>query len=112
MDNPEISEITVNNDEWTPVFDPVHYEPDARDTKETEKNKPEKKHTSKPLLMTVQIILCMLIMLTLYGIKTFGKDLFKEIDKWYQTNLNNEIIITENFDNFSLDELINAVKNK
>ncbi len=109
MDNPEI--LNENND-WTPAYNPVHYEINTPERGKISENNPHKKHTSKPLLMITQIIICVLILLSLYGIKTFGKDLFKEIDKWYKTNLNNEIIVTENFENFSLDKLIDAVKDK
>ena len=108
MDNPEALSL---NEEWTSAYNPVEYETSA-DIPE-EKAKPEKKKKEgKPLLITIQIILSILLLISLYGLKLFTPDLFKDIYNQYEKNLNNEIILSDTFENFSLDNLINAVKDK
>lgn len=108
MDNPEALSL---NDEWTSAYNPVEYERSSEIPEEKTKLK-KKKREGKPLLIIIQIILSLILLLSLYGLKLFTPDLFKDIYTWYEKNLNNEIILSESFESFSLDNLINAVKDK
>lgn len=108
MDNPE----TLNySDGWKPVYNPVVYDSAEAVSEEPVKEKKKTKE-GKPFLLTIQIILCVTAVLSLYALKSFSPDYFKEVYNWYDKNLNNEVILTETFKDFSLDNLINAVSGK
>lgn len=111
MDNPE---TLYFKDEWKPVYNPVQYETHINNEEPAEEEQPKlkKKSDGKPLLMIIQIVFCIITLLSLYALKSFSADLFKEIQGWYENNLNNEIIMSESFESLSLDNLINAAKDK
>ena len=66
----------------------------------------KKKPVGRPLLTLIQIIICLLIVLSAFVLKTFGSELYKNVKKAYEDELNNEIILNP-YEN-SLDKLINA----
>lgn len=109
MDNPE----TLNyNDDWKPVYNPTQYNSYEELTDENPKPEKPKKSRAKPLLTLIQIIICIIAVLSFYSLKTFDKNLYNKLYELYITNLNNEIILTDSFEDFSLDNIINAFKNK
>ena len=55
--------------------------------------------------MIVQLVLCLLIFLTAFCIKTIGGDFYNTVHNWYYENLNDEIIMTERFETFDLDSI-------
>lgn len=73
-------------------------------------DKPDSKG-SIPLLTIIQLIFFLIIVLAAYGIKTFGGNMYKQLSTWYNDNLNNEIILTDSFNDFSLD-FLNENKNQ
>ncbi len=103
MDN--LNSISYDKN-WKKASDPVRYIP-PRDSAVKE-DEPKPKHTGKPLLTIIQIIICLIIVLTAYIIKTFGGDIYKNIKSVYKSEINNEIILNP-YEN-SLDKLINAAK--
>ena len=112
MDNPE---TLIFKDDWKPVYNPVHYEKPVYEEENTPKKtekKEKKKSESKPLLIIIQLILCIIALFSLYLLKIFGGDFYSQIYSWYDKNLNNEIIMSETFENFNIDNLINAAQNK
>ncbi len=110
MDNPE---PLYYNDDWKPVYNPVEFKPVDSISEDVEEAVPKKKERgSKPMLVIIQIIICIIGILSLYGLKYFNADMFSEVYKWYDKNINNELIIKDNIDKFSIDKLINAVQNK
>ncbi len=108
MDNPET--LTLNDD-WKQVYNPVRYEKPTESNEQHEpKKKTKKKPESKPLLIIIQIIVCAIAVLSAYILKTIGGDLYKTVHEWYYSNLNAELIMTDTFEDFSLDNLFNADK--
>lgn len=108
MDNPET--LTLN-DEWQQVYNPVRYEKPAESIEQPQKKKKVKKKTAtKPLLIIIQIILCSIVVLSAYLLKTFGGDLYTTVHDWYYSNLNAELIMSDTFENFSLNNLFDADK--
>ena len=63
------------------------------------------RHYGIPLLLVVQLVLCVLVFLAAFGIKTFGGELYNTLHQWYYDNLNDEIIMTESFETFDLDSI-------
>ena len=104
MDN--LSTITYADD-WKKASDPVLYEKPEPEQPQIQPKK-KKTKTGRPLLTLIQIIICLLIVLSAYRIKLFGGDFYKGVKEYYETELNNEIILNP-YEN-SLDKLINAVK--
>ncbi len=112
MDNPE---TVYYKDDWKPVYNPETFERVSTDNnEENEEAIPEKKKkaSGKPMVLIIQIIICAVAFLSLYALKSFDIGVFNNVYKWYEDNLNNEIIISETFKDFSLDKIINAVENK
>lgn len=110
MDNPE---TLYFNGDWKPVYNPVEFKSVEDTPDEAGETVPKKKERgSKPLLVIIQIIVCIIGILSLYGLKYFKPDMFSEVYKWYDKNINNELIIKEDVENISLDKLINAIQNK
>lgn len=110
MDNPET--VYYNND-WKPVYNPVTPQKEEIIEENTD-NEPKKKekNTPKPLLIIIQIILCAVVLLSFYSLKNIGSKYFDDIYNWYNDNIKNEVILSESFENFSLDSIIDAVKGK
>ena len=104
MDN--LNAITYADD-WKQAYTPVYKEVTKnQDSENTEISKVKTKH-KKSYLLTVQLIMCLIILLSALVLKVFGGDLYKSIRGWYYENLNNEIIMTEDFYSFDLDEIFN-----
>lgn len=55
----------------------------------------EKKGVSPQLLIQMQLIICILIALAAFLIKSFGGDLYQTVNGWYQQELNSSLIITQ-----------------
>ena len=110
MDNPE---TVYYKDDWKPVYNPETFERVNTDVNNEEVIPEKKKKASgKPMVLIIQIIICAVAFLSLYALKLFDIGVFNNVYKWYEDNLNNEIIISETFKDFSLDKIINAVENK
>lgn len=103
MDN--LNNISYDKN-WKKASDPIRYIPPKDSTAKKDESKPQP--TGKPLLTIIQIIICLIIVLTAYIIKTFGGEIYKNIKSLYETEINNEIILNP-YEN-SLDKLINATK--
>ncbi len=111
MDNPE---TLIFRDDWKPVYNPVNFETEKIDDvkQENEQTNIKKKRAAKPILILIQISLCLIALLSLYTFKALNSPLLDDIYKWYEDNINNEIIIKESFNDFNIDSFLNAVKDK
>ena len=98
---------------WQDARNPVEYQ--TADEPFEEKPQHIKKIKTKrgviPLLSYIQLILCVIALLTAYVIKLIGGDIYSATHKVYNNELNNEIIMTESFKDFNLDNFFNADKN-
>ena len=94
---------------WKDAGEPVEYErytdPSSESPPEKPKKKPKKKG-GKPLVLIVQLGLCLLMVLSAYVVKTLGGRVYGELHSWYQSELSDEIILNSDFESFSLKELI------
>lgn len=73
------------------------------------KQKAPKKNDNSPkqLLITIQLIICILIALAALVIKTVGGDFYAATREMYYSNLNNSAIF-DNSDNFNLNKLFGS----
>lgn len=92
---------SVTNCEY-PVVGSANLEENEENTKQKEKKK--KENSPKQLLITIQLILCILIALAALVIKTIGGDFYATAREMYYSSLNNSAIF-DNSDNFNLNEL-------
>lgn len=60
----------------------------------------KKKDSPKQLLITIQLVLCILVVLAAFAIKSIGGEIYEAARDWYYTNLNSSAIFDEgqNFD--------------
>lgn len=102
MDN--LNTITYADD-WKEAYTPVYKEEEDYTPQEENTVVKKAKQHNLPLLITIQLILCLLILASAFVIKTIGGDFYQSVRKWYYNNLNDEIIITESFETFDLDDI-------
>lgn len=99
----------VYDDDWKTTDNPV-YVSDLKENTESTQTQPQKKKkkitNSKPLLLITQLIASALMVLAFFLFKTFGGDFYNDFKSWYVENLNNEIILTEEFADFNIDDLV------
>ncbi len=93
-------------DGWKSSAEPIRREAKQDMPEPKEQNNKNKTKGSKPFLTLIQISICLLAVLAAYVLKTFGSDVFKEVKKAYETEINNEIILNP-YEN-DLDKLFNA----
>lgn len=75
----------------------------AQSEKEEPKLK-QKNDSPKQLLITIQLILCIIIALTAFVIKSFGGNFYNLSREWYYSNLNDSAIFDDR-DEFNLDKI-------
>lgn len=103
MDNPNTISYA---DDWKEAYNPVYKE--EKPENDVIEKKKERKNTGKPLLIIIQLIVFAIIVLSAYCIKTFGGGLYNTLNQWYYNTLNDQIILTESFDSFSIDKVFDS----
>lgn len=61
---------------------------------DTEKVKKAKKAISGQLLVKIQLIVCLVLALAAFGIKSFGGELYTFVNNWYSEQMNTSLVIT------------------
>lgn len=92
---------SVTNCEY-PVVGSANLEENEENEKQKEKK--NKDNSPKQLLITIQLILCILIALAALVIKSIGGDFYASAREMYYSSLNNSAIF-DNSDNFNLNKL-------
>lgn len=67
----------------------------------------KKKDNPKQLLITVQLVLCILAVLAAFALKSIGGEIYEAARDWYYTNLNSSAIFDEN-KNFDFNSIFGA----
>lgn len=67
----------------------------------------QKKYYNKPVVLIFQLIICFIIIAAAFCIRSYGGEFYQNARKWYYSNLNDEIFITENFESLDLDNIFN-----
>ena len=98
---------SVTNCEY-PVVGSANLE-ENEDNEENVKQKLRKKKDNSPkqLLITIQLIICILIAIAALVIKTIGGDFYAAAREMYYSSLNNSAIF-EKLDNFDLNKLLGS----
>lgn len=88
---------------------PVVGSADLAENDDNVKQKVKKKKDTSPkqLLITIQLIVCILIALAALVIKTIGGDVYAAAREMYYSSLNNSAIF-DNSDNFDLNKLFGS----
>ena len=105
MDNPNNISYADN---WKKASNPLRSsEPKS---KPPEKNIPKiREKVGRPLLTIIQIIICLLIVLSAFVLKLINTDIYSTVKNAYESELNNEIILNP-YEN-SLDKLFDTAEN-
>ncbi len=80
---------------------------EENDDNVNQKIKKKKDNSPKQLLITIQLIVCILIALAALVIKTIGGDVYAAVREMYYSSLNNSAIF-DNSDNFNLNKLFGS----
>lgn len=80
---------------------------EENDDNVNQKVKKKKDTSPKQLLITIQLIVCILIALAALAIKTIGGDVYAAAREMYYSSLNNSAIF-DNSDNFDLNKLFGS----
>ncbi len=67
----------------------------------------KKKDSPKQYLITIQLVLCILIALAAFVLKSIGSDVYSNVRDWYYSQLNSSVIFDSGTDNdgYSLNSL-------
>lgn len=80
--------------------------PDELEPIPVDEQKPaEKTERTKPLLITIQLVLCLLLALSLFLLKTTGSALYDEFRAWYDDEMQKTLISQSVFDDAVPDRL-------
>lgn len=100
------------DDNWKSVSKaeyPVICSPGEEKTENTSAEKKDKE-SPKQLLITIQLVICIIIALAAFIIKGIGGDVYSAASEWYYTQLNDSAIF-ENSDNFNFKEILGTATN-
>lgn len=86
---------------------PVVGSANLEENEENVTQKKKKDNSTKQLLITIQLIVCILIALAALVIKTIGGDFYAQAREMYYSSLNNSAIF-DNSDNFNLNKLFGS----
>lgn len=97
---------TVSRSEY-PQTTNVSDEPLMDEEYAESENKIRKKKNNSPkqTLITLQLIICILIALIAFIIKSFGGELYAVAREWYYSQLNNSVIFDDKNGDFNLSEI-------
>ena len=85
---------------------PAHAKTEEKSPKKTElpPQKRKKSHNTQ-VLVTMQLIICLLLALAAFVIKTVGGDFYTAARQWYYGELNKSIIAENTPDDYNLSEI-------
>lgn len=112
-ENFESSNQIIYEDDWKnvskPEYAPINDYDNENDEEQTsfqqEKITKKKSNSPKQLLITLQLIACILIVLFAFAVKSTGGEFYKTLHNMYYTALNNSVIFDNNNSNFDLGKL-------
>lgn len=109
--NEEINKNTITYDDGWQEVSTSEYASHSQPENENEEieiveRKKEKNKSCGQLLVTVQLVVCILLAIAALLLKTFGGEVYKTVSDWYNTELNKSVIAVSNGENFSLDEFL------
>ncbi len=91
---------SVSYAEYPVIAQSESEEPKLKDEKKIK----QKNDSSKQLLITIQLIICIIIALTAFVVKSFGGEFYNLSREWYYSNLNESAIFDDRND-FNLDNI-------
>ena len=114
--NEEMNKNTITYDDgWQEVSSseyPTLSQPEneSEEIEVVEREKVKNK-TYGQLLVTVQLVVCVLIAIAALLLKIFGGEVYQTFSDWYNTELNKSVIAVSNGEDFSLDEFLDIATN-
>lgn len=92
----------VSESEYPVLREPTEvYTEDYNDTPEPKNHKPS---TPKQLLITIQLVLCIIMALAAFVLKSLGGEIYQTVHDWYYAELNNSAIFDGN-NSFDINSL-------
>ena len=114
--NEEMNKNTIKYDDgWQEVssseYPTLSVSEDKNEEIEVVERKKDKNNQYGQLLITVQLVACILIAIVALLLKTFGGEVYQTFSDWYNTELNKSVIAVSNGEDFSLDEFLDIATN-
>lgn len=108
------NQITYDDD-WKSATQPEYpqiadYSDDIPESADNQKSKIQKKKKDLPkqLLITIQLIICIIIALAALVLRNIGGDVYETVREWYYSQLNSPVIFDDNSNDFGLDKLFGS----
>ena len=96
---------SVTNSEYPQITEPENEEDESIVLKD--KKTKAHKDSTKQYLITIQLVVCIIIALLAFMLKSFGGEFYTMAQDWYYSQLNNSAIFDDS-KNFSLNELFDS----
>lgn len=108
----------VYDDGWQSVSVPeiaqtVNMLDEADDYEEetnTIKQPKKKRDTPRQLLTIIQLIVCVLICITAYFLKSYGDELYENVHSWYESELNSKLVADNDFSDIDFSKILGSNK--
>lgn len=97
---------TVTTPEYAKIVKEDEYPDTEIDTQEDLTKTKKRRDSPRQLLIIIQLIVCALICLFAYILKTIGGDYYTDIRTWYYENLNNSIIAQTETESSDFTEIL------
>ncbi len=97
---------TVTTPEYAKIVKEDEYLDTEIDTQEDLPKTKKRRDSPRQLLIIIQLIVCALICLFAYILKTVGGDFYTDIRTWYYENLNNSIIAQTDTESSDFTEIL------
>lgn len=88
FDEPHKAEILSTDDEIKP-----------------ENNESKKKKEKKPIrLITIQLVVCLIIVFVIFMLKAMDSDTYQKLSKWYDEQMRNTLVSSKKFEDIDLSK--------
>lgn len=88
------------------------YDDDKNNDKYIPKNKDKKVKVGSQLLIIIQLIICTLLLISAFVIKTIGGSLYAQVGTWFYDNYNNSVFTDTKNNVFSFTDKTKTTENK
>ncbi len=101
--------------EWSLLTPPVMKDEASADTQssysEIKENTKKKNRVSSPVL-TIQLVICLLLLIFLFLAKTFAVDTFDKIKLWYDTELSASLFFSGDFSELDYSQILGSTEDE
>ena len=102
----------IYDEGWQKVSIPQVVEPvkekENENTKQPQESKKEKKKHSFPALISIQLVACIMIAVTIFALKFMDSEVFTKISDWFYEMSEITLVPNSTFENFDLSKYLES----